>query len=125
MGIEAGQERIGEAVSHDFVRTALAAQSGMWPEVRIEFGDLEPGWITAERLFASDTAIDEYLDYQGSFHRCADRKTCAAAMVVDYCYIFSIATVPLFAGLGSSPTCHPPSSRCNSIPRRWSMTAAS
>lgn len=86
---------------------ALAAQSANWPEVRTEAGCLEPGWITAATLFASDAAIEEYLRYEGSFHPGMDRKTCASAMMADYGYIFSTAVVPLFAGFGIVPDLSP------------------
>lgn len=82
---------------------ALTVHSRLMPELSVEVGELQPGWITAEALFGDDAAIDEYLDYEGSFQRGADRKTCAAAMMVDYCYIFAFATVPLFAGFGMVP----------------------
>lgn len=86
---------------------ALAARSVMWPEVRTNLGDPEPGWITAHAFFADDAAIEEYLHYEGSFHQDTDRKTCAAAMMVDYCYVFALATVPLFAGFGIVPDMSP------------------
>jgi len=96
-----------KAAAHPRVLAALATQSEMWPEVRTELGELQPRWITAEALFANAAAIDEYLDYEGSFRTGTDRKTCAAAMMVDYCYIFSIATVPLFVGFGMVPDLSP------------------
>jgi len=86
---------------------ALAKQSQMWPEVSTAFGGLEPDWVTAAAFFANDAAIDEYLDYEGAFHTGVDRKTCAAAMMVDYCYILSMATVPLFVGFGIVPELSP------------------
>ena len=88
-------------------RAALAAQSAHWPEVRTGTGPLEPGWMTAASLFASDAAIEEYLRYEGSFHADMDRKTCAAAMMADYGYIFSTAVVPLFVGFGIVPDLSP------------------
>lgn len=79
----------------------------MWPEVATDFGALEPGWITAKALFADKAAIAEYLDYEGSFHAGTDRKTCAAAMMADYSYMLSMATVPLFAGFAIVPDLSP------------------
>lgn len=107
MQMEARHGDSREGVSDHLLRSALASQSTLWPDVRTELGAPEPGWITAEGLFADDAAIEEYLDYEGAFHGSADRKTCAAAMIVDYCYIFSIATVPLFAGFGIVPDLSP------------------
>lgn len=106
MRIEAGRED-EEGVFRDPLYAALAAQSAMWPEVQGGLGDLEPGWITAEAFFADDEAIDEYLDYTGSFHKGTDRKTRAAAMMADYCYIVSMATVPLFTGFAIVPDLSP------------------
>jgi len=97
----------GNAAASPRVLAALAVQSEMWPEVRTELGELQPGWITAEALFADAAAIDDYLDYEGSFRTGTDRKTCAAAMMVDYCYIFSMATIPLFVGFGIVPDLSP------------------
>lgn len=79
----------------------------MWPDVQTGLGSLEPGWITAGALFADNDAIDEYLDFEGVFHACSDRMTCAAATMVDYCYIFSASTVPLFVGFGIVPELSP------------------
>lgn len=82
---------------------ALDITSALWPEVRVEFGDLAAPWITAADFFADTAAIDEYLNYSGSFHPGTDRKTCAASMMIDYCYVLSHATVPLLVGFGIVP----------------------
>lgn len=107
MRTAAGQESSDERNSCDPLLFALASQSKMWPDVQTGLGSLEPGWITAGALFADDDAIDEYLDFEGVFHACSDRMTCAAAMMVDYCYIFSASTVPLFVGFSIVPELSP------------------
>jgi hypothetical protein len=83
--------------------TALAACAMAFPEVKIDLGQVEHGWVRADEFVFDDAAIDEYLAYEGSFHPGIDRKTCAAAMMVDYCYVFTLATVPLFVGFGITP----------------------
>lgn len=77
---------------------ALETNSLLWPEVHVETGDLTSLWTTADAFFADAAAIEEYLDYSGSFHPGTDRKTCAASMMIDYCYVLSLATVPLLVG---------------------------
>ena len=89
------------------VHAALATRSAMWPETVTDLGELEPGWILAEALFADADAIEEYLAYEGSFYQGVDRRTCAAAMMVDYSYIFAMATAPLVAGFGIVPDLSP------------------
>lgn len=86
---------------------ALAARSRMWPEVRTDIGEPEAGWVTAEAFFADDAAIEDYLDYVRSLHARADRKTCAASMIIDHCNTFALATVPLLAGFGIVPDASP------------------
>lgn len=107
MRIEAEQGGPGETAPDDRLSAALAAQSAIWPDVPVEVGDLEPGWTTTAAFCASPAAVDEYLQHEGAFHGTADRMTCAAAMMVDYCYVFSIATVPLFVGFGIVPELSP------------------
>ncbi|MEO9340300.1 ferric iron reductase [Mesorhizobium sp. SB112] len=107
MQVKADQAGAKNDSSADPLAEALTEQSRLWPEVRTESRKLEPGWITAEAFFAADAAIDEYLDYEGSFHAGADRRTCAASMMIDYCYVFSMATVPLFVGFGIVPELTP------------------
>ncbi|WP_337182659.1 (2Fe-2S)-binding protein [Shinella sp.] len=102
----AGRGGIDKAACHPFL-AAMAVQSANWPDIPTGTGRLEAGWITAAALFASDDAIEEYLRYEGSFHADMDRKTCAAAMMADYGYIFSTAVVPLFAGFGLIPDLSP------------------
>jgi hypothetical protein len=89
------------------LRRALAAQVASSPEVRAEHAGLEPGWMTARDFFANDAAIDEFLDYEGSLNRGTDRKACAAFLMTDYAFIFSLASVPLFASSGILPDCSP------------------
>lgn len=89
------------------LRSALASQAALWPEISVELGGLEPGWITAEAFFASDIMIEEFLDYEGSFNEGTDRKACGALMMTDYAYVFSLATVPAFLGFGMLPDLSP------------------
>ncbi|MGE7470301.1 (2Fe-2S)-binding protein [Bosea sp. NPDC003192] len=89
------------------LRSALASQAKLWPEIRVELGGLESGWITAEAFFASDTMIEEYLDYEGSFSEGTDRKACGSLMMTDYAYVFALATVPAFLGFGILPDLSP------------------
>lgn len=89
------------------LRSALASQVALWPEIRVELGEMEPGWITAEAFFASDAMIEEFLDYEGSSNAGTDRKTCGSLMMTDYAYVFALATVPLFLGFGLLPDLSP------------------
>lgn len=87
----------------DPISAVLSQCSAVHPEVQIDIGAVEHGWIRSDALVLDDAAVDEYLDYEGSFHPDTDRKTCAAAMMVDYCYVFTLATVPLFLRFGLTP----------------------
>lgn len=89
------------------LKVASADQSRLWPEVRTSIGDLTPDWIVAEHFFGDQDAIEEYLRYEGGFHKGTDSQTCGAFMMVDYCYIFTMATVPLFIGSGIVPDLSP------------------
>lgn len=89
------------------LRRALAAREASSIEIRAELAGLEPGWVTARDFFADDAAIDEFLDYEGSFNRGTDRKACAAFLMTDYAFIFALASVPAFAGFGILPDCSP------------------
>lgn len=77
---------------------AAAACSATWPELRIELGPLEPGWVSARDFFASPAAIDDFLAHEGALYPGADLKGCAAFMMRDYLSILSLVTVPLFLG---------------------------
>lgn len=85
------------------LRSALASQVALWPEIRVELGEIEPGWITAEAFFGSGAMIEEFLDYEGSFNEGTDRKACGSLMMTDYAYVFALATVPVFVGFGILP----------------------
>ena len=74
---------------------ALAAQSALYPDARTAIGAVEPGWITAGTLFHDAAAIEEYLEYEGSFNEGVDDKTRAAFLINDYCVVYTAATVPL------------------------------
>ncbi|HEV7326705.1 MAG TPA: (2Fe-2S)-binding protein [Bosea sp. (in: a-proteobacteria)] len=89
------------------MRRALAAQAALSPDVSAEFAGLEPGWITAENFFRDSGAIEKFLDYEGSFNPGTDRKACAAFLITDYAFIFSLASVPVFASSGILPDCSP------------------
>lgn len=107
MGISAGHYLVNHRAAGEIVDAALATRSAMWPETVTDLGALEPGWISAEALFADAAAVEEYLAYEGSFYQRVDRRTSAAAMMVDYSYIFAMATVPLLAGFGIVPDLSP------------------
>lgn len=81
----------------------LASCAFVSSEVLTQFGDLETGWVRADRFVLNEALVDEYLEYEGSFSRNTDLKTCAAAMMVDYCYVFTLATVPMFVRFGILP----------------------
>lgn len=102
---EADQD-YGIQASHP-LRRALAAQLTSSPEVRAELAGLEPGWTTAGAFFADPSAIGEFLDYEGSFNQGTDRKACAAFLMTDYAFIFSLASVPVFTSSGLLPDCSP------------------
>lgn len=92
-----------------YYREALASQSRFWPDIRTELGTLEAGWTTAEKFFKDALAVTQFLEYEGSFNRGTDMKSCAASTMTYYCYIFSAATVPLFVGFGIIPDLAPSS----------------
>jgi hypothetical protein len=95
-----------EAVRHP-LRAALVAQAGLWPEQRVEVGGMEPGWVTAETLFADRAALEEQLDFYNALHHGTDRKTCAAGLIIDQGQAVAVATVALFAGFGMVPDFSP------------------
>lgn len=96
-----------EAHEHRPLPAALAAQMQLWPEPRTGVGALEPGWLTAAALFADDAALDDHLEYQGSFDKGVDRKSCAAFLLSDYCAMFAMTAVPLLVGAGMAPDFSP------------------
>lgn len=104
---ETGFDERSAAFANDPLRHALSVRSAMWPDVRTGLGEPDTRWTTAAELFASDAAIDDYLDYTASIRKGADPKTCAASMIGEYSYLFSIATVPLFIGFGIVPELDP------------------
>lgn len=92
-----------EIVAHRPLPIALATQMKIWPEPRTDVGDLQPGWVTSAALFADDAALDDHLEYQGSFDEGVDRKSRAAFLMSDYCAMFSMTAVPLLVGSGLVP----------------------
>lgn len=86
---------------------ALRTHKVLWDEFRVEHGRLEAGWTTARAFFDDAVAIDDFLDYERSHHRHMDDKTCAALMMIDYCYVLMSATIPLVAGSGIVPDLDP------------------
>jgi hypothetical protein len=97
--------------THDQARNplekALRTQKKLWDEFRVERGRLEAGWTTARAFFDDTAAIDDFLDYERSHHRHMDDKTCAAMMMIDYCYVLMLATIPLLAGSSVVPNLAP------------------
>jgi hypothetical protein len=69
----------------------------------MDVGPLEAGWITAAALFADDAALEDHLDYQGSFDDGVDRKSRAAFLLSDYCAMFAATAVPLLVGTRMVP----------------------
>ncbi|QDG94499.1 hypothetical protein NIBR502774_18335 (plasmid) [Rhizobium sp. NIBRBAC000502774] len=77
---------------------ALHVHRPFWNEFGVERGVVEVGWTTARAFFDDSAAIDAFLEYERSHHRHMDDKTCAALMIIDYCYVLMFATIPLVAG---------------------------
>lgn len=86
---------------------ALAAQLALWPLPRIDVGSLEDDWITAAALFADEAALEDHLDYQGSFDEGVDRRSRAAFLLSDYCAMFCGTAVPLLVGARLVPEFDP------------------
>ena len=101
MNIDAKTE--SEIDGHRPLPAALAAQLKLWPEPRTDVGALEPGWMTAAALVEDDAALDDHLEYQGSFDEGVDQKSRAAFLLSDYCAMFSVTAVPLLVGAGLVP----------------------
>ena len=91
----------------DSLTEATALQQSMWPEVPCSAGSMLAGWTTSAALFSSPSALEEFLDYEGSFDPGVDLKSRAAFLMSDYCYIFFMATVPLLVGRGVVPDMSP------------------
>ncbi|WP_421404451.1 (2Fe-2S)-binding protein [Agrobacterium fabrum] len=91
----------------DSLTEATALQQSMWPEVPCSAGPMLAGWTTSAALFSSPSALEEFLDYEGSFDPGVDLKSRAAFLMSDYCYIFFMATVPLLVGRGVVPDVSP------------------
>ena len=83
MNIDAKTE--SEIDGHRPLPAALAAQLKLWPEPRTDVGALEPGWMTAAALVEDAAALDDHLEYQGSFDEGVDQKSRAAFLLSDYC----------------------------------------
>ncbi|CUX45582.1 ferric iron reductase [Agrobacterium fabrum] len=91
----------------DSLTEATALQQSMWPEVPCSAGSMLAGWTTSAALFSNPSALEEFLDYEGSFDPGVDLKSRAAFLMSDYCYIFFMATVPLLVGRGVVPDMSP------------------
>ncbi len=98
--------RFSDQVHHPLEK-ALDAQKPLWSEFRVEYGVVEEGWTTARAFFDDTTAVDAFLEYERSYNRHMDDKTCAALMMIDYCYVFMLATIPLVAESGIVPDLAP------------------
>ncbi len=92
---------------HHPLKEALDVQSAFCAEFRVEYGVIEAGWTTARAFFDDAAAIDAFLEFERSHHRHMDDKTCAALMIIDYCYVLMFATIPLVAGSGIVPNLAP------------------
>ncbi|PZU21146.1 MAG: siderophore biosynthesis protein [Shinella sp.] len=93
-------------VSHP-LKEALDCQGSFHHEFRVEYGKIEAGWTTACAFFDDAKAIDDFLAYERSYHSHMDDKTCAALMIIDYCYVLMFATIPLVAQSGIVPDLAP------------------
>ena len=91
----------------DSLTEATALQQSMWPEVPCSAGSMLAGWTTSAALFSNPSALEEFLDYEGSFDPGVDLKSRAAFLMSDYCYIFFMATVPLLVGRSVVPDVSP------------------
>lgn len=100
-------ETAGVSAADDILREATALQQSMWPEVPCSAGPMLAGWTTSAELFSSPSALEEFLEYEGSFDPGVDLKSRAAFLISDYCYIFFMATVPLLVGRGVVPDMSP------------------
>jgi FhuF 2Fe-2S C-terminal domain len=92
---------------HHPLKEALGAQLPFWSEFRVEHGMVDAGWTTARAFFDDTAAIDAFLEYERSHHKHMDSKTCAALLIIDYCYVLMLATIPLLAGSGVVPDLDP------------------
>lgn len=92
---------------HHPLEEALEVQKPLWSEFLVECGGMEEGWTTARAFFGDAAAIDAFLDYERSHHSHMDDRTCAALMMIDYCYVFMLATIPLVAASGIVPDLAP------------------
>lgn len=67
-------ETAGVPEASDILTEATVLQQSMWPEVPCSTGAMLPGWTTAAELFSSPSALQEFLDYEGSFDPGVDLK---------------------------------------------------
>jgi hypothetical protein len=89
------------------LQDALLACAPDNAEFSVAVGPLDAGWVTAAAFFADSEAIDAFLDHEGSHNPGADPKTRAALLILDYCYVFMLASVPLLVGAGIVPDLSP------------------
>ena len=73
-------ETAGVPEASDILTEATVLQQTMWPEVPCSTGALLHGWTTAAELFSSPSALQEFLDYEGSFDPGVDLKSRAALL---------------------------------------------
>ena len=86
---------------------AIELYRPFWTEFSVTHGPIQDGWTTAQAFFADASAVAAFLEYERSHYRHMDAKTCAALMMIDYCYVFMFATIPLIAGSGLVPDLSP------------------
>lgn len=106
----------------DSLTEATALQQSMWPEVPCSAGPMLAGWTTSAALFSSPSALEEFLDYEGSFDPGVDLKSRAAFLMSDYCYIFSWPRFRCWWAAAWCRICRPTPFHCSSIPIMASMT---
>ncbi|HWU16783.1 MAG TPA: ferric iron reductase [Devosia sp.] len=89
------------------IEQAIALYQPFRTEFSVTHGPVQDGWTTAQAFFDDASAVGAFLEYERSHYRHMDAKTCAALMMIDYCYVFMFATIPLIAGSGLVPDLSP------------------
>lgn len=87
----------------DIFSKALCAQVKHWPDVQVQIGTLDEGWVTADSFFHDSAAISALLDHERSLNEDTDAKASAAFLMTDYCHIYTAATIPFLAGFTIIP----------------------
>jgi Ferric iron reductase FhuF-like transporter/FhuF 2Fe-2S C-terminal domain len=86
---------------------ALSWRGRIWSRPDAAVGVHEAGWTSLDEILASDAAIEEWLDYEGSFTPSLDRLGRAAYLLTDYCNLLLPVLVPIFVGRHIVPDLRP------------------